>query len=716
MEKNYKNPIQNSIETKKEEENIGTKFTKNIILKIGLICMLCLPIWSSTLLNAATKTPISTGNALSFDGSNDYVLVPYSSTLGNFTEQTIEAWINPAQIGWKTVLGPTNMSWGLGFSDLNQIVLYHNYNSNYRSTGTYTVNGTWQHVAVVHSNITHTINFYINGVNVGTITGVDNITNMGSGENLGIGGESVGPGGNYANGGNSTGGNMDEIRIWNVARTQAQIQTGMTGNVSASSTGLVAYYQFNQGVAGGTNTGLTTLTDMTSNGNNGTLYNFALTGSTSNWVTSTIAPAVSANANLSSLLTTGGTISPTFATNTISYTSSVSNSTSSATVTPTLSDANATVQVRINSGSYSTVTSGSASSALSLNVGANPIDIKVTAQDGTTIKTYTLTVTRAAVAGPGNALSFDGSNDYVLVPYSSSLSNFTEQTIEAWIKPDAINWKTIIGTTDENWGVAFNGDDNKMFYWHGYASGYKSSVPYVSNGTWQHIAVVVSNITHTINFYINGTNVGTLTGVANIYNMGTNENIGIGGESVGPGGNYSNGGNSAGGAIDEVRIWNVARTQADIQASMNTSVDPASSGLVAYYRFDQGTAGGTNTGLTTLNDLTSNANNGTLYNFALTGNTSNWVASTISGGIATSVQHTNNENIQIYPNPTNGMINLENIGQGTVDLYTITGQKLKTINNPGEKATINLAGSPAGNYILKISNQNNTVTKKIILQ
>nr|HMT30220.1 hypothetical protein [Bacteroidia bacterium] len=48
--------------------------------------------------------------------------------------------------------------------------------------------------------------------------------------------------------------------------------------------GLVANYHFNQGVAGGTNTGATSLTDATGNGFTGTLTNFALTGSTSNWV------------------------------------------------------------------------------------------------------------------------------------------------------------------------------------------------------------------------------------------------------------------------------------------------------------------------------------------------------------------------------------------------------------------------------------------------
>lgn len=106
---------------------------------------------------------------------------------------------------------------------------------------------------------------------------------------------------------------------------------------------------------------------------------------------------VSTNANLSALTLSSGTLSPAFAANTTSYTASVNNAVSSITVTPTVEQANATIQVRVNAGSYTSVTSGTASGALSLNVGSNTVDVRVTAQDGTTQKTYTSTVTRMTV-------------------------------------------------------------------------------------------------------------------------------------------------------------------------------------------------------------------------------------------------------------------------------------------------------------------------------
>jgi hypothetical protein len=54
---------------------------------------------------------------------------------------------------------------------------------------------------------------------------------------------------------------------------------------------------------------------------------------------------------------------------------------------------------------------------------------------------------------------------------------------------------------------------------------------------------------------------------------------------------------------------------------------PQTPGLVAYYNFNIGIDGGQNAGLVSMIDLTGNGNNGTLINFQLSGNNSNWVES-----------------------------------------------------------------------------------------
>jgi len=113
-------------------------------------------------------------------------------------------------------------------------------------------------------------------------------------------------------------------------------------------------------------------------------------GVTTKTYTITVTRAPSTNADLANLTTSAGTLSPVFATGTNSYTASVSNATASITVTPTTSDGTATVTVN-----GTAVSSGTASGGIALVVGANTITTIVTAQDGVTTKTYTITVTRA---------------------------------------------------------------------------------------------------------------------------------------------------------------------------------------------------------------------------------------------------------------------------------------------------------------------------------
>ncbi|MGO4547582.1 cadherin-like beta sandwich domain-containing protein [Paenibacillus sp. 2TAB23] len=106
--------------------------------------------------------------------------------------------------------------------------------------------------------------------------------------------------------------------------------------------------------------------------------------------------SASTNANLSSLtLSEGAALNPAFASGRTNYTVSVVNGISSLMVMPTAADAGASVKVN-----DAAVTSVNASAPIVLNEGINIIEIVVTAADGTTMKTYTVAVTRAAVADP----------------------------------------------------------------------------------------------------------------------------------------------------------------------------------------------------------------------------------------------------------------------------------------------------------------------------
>ena len=121
---------------------------------------------------------------------------------------------------------------------------------------------------------------------------------------------------------------------------------------------------------------------------------------------------------LSNLALSSGTLSPTFASGTTTYTASVSNATSSITVTPTTTNSSATVKVN-----GTTVASGNPSGAIALNVGDNTVTTVVTAQDGVTTTTYTITVHRKSADATLSALAL---SSVTLNPsFSSSTTNYT---------------------------------------------------------------------------------------------------------------------------------------------------------------------------------------------------------------------------------------------------------------------------------------------------
>jgi uncharacterized repeat protein (TIGR02543 family) len=112
-------------------------------------------------------------------------------------------------------------------------------------------------------------------------------------------------------------------------------------------------------------------------------------GTTQQTYTATVTRAASADATLSDLSLSSGTLSPAFASGTTSYTASVASSVSTGfVVTPTKSQSNATTVQYLGA-------TGTSAFAGNLNFGANIIRTVVTAQDGTTTSTYTVTVTRA---------------------------------------------------------------------------------------------------------------------------------------------------------------------------------------------------------------------------------------------------------------------------------------------------------------------------------
>ena len=144
-------------------------------------------------------------------------------------------------------------------------------------------------------------------------------------------------------------------------------------------------------------------------------------------VTVTRASPPSTDATLSALTLSGIDIG-TFASGTESYTASVANSVSQTAVTPTLTDSDASYAIKLGG-----VTDSDGTVALA--VGENVITVEVTAEDTTTTKTYTITVTRAAPPSSDatlRSLSLSGislnSFKPITTSYTASVTNSVSQT------------------------------------------------------------------------------------------------------------------------------------------------------------------------------------------------------------------------------------------------------------------------------------------------
>ena len=201
--------------------------------------------------------------ALAFEGSNDYVDCGNDISLDLSTQWTAECWINPTAIsgGWYTFLSKNfhDNSEGFGMHISSGTVNLWKGGGGASETVSASISASiWTHVAGVYDSGTWTL--YVDGVDMGSFTE----TFVNASTPLYIGARN-------SNDGTSPNdffpGKIDHVRLWDVALSQAEIQQSMSICISGSEDGLIAAYDFEDGI------GSTTVTDLTGNGNVGTLTN-----------------------------------------------------------------------------------------------------------------------------------------------------------------------------------------------------------------------------------------------------------------------------------------------------------------------------------------------------------------------------------------------------------------------------------------------------------
>lgn len=88
-------------------------------------------------------------------------------------------------------------------------------------------------------------------------------------------------------------------------------------------------------------------------------------------------------------------------------------------------------------------------------------------------------------------------------------------------------------------------------------------------------------------------------------------------------------------------------------------------------------------------------------------------------GLGLAVNEVNESNLLVYPNPSNGILNVDLTsftGLSAIEVMDISGRVVRKIHDASGKVTIDLNGMPASIYLIRISNGSDAVYKKIMLR
>lgn len=182
----------------------------------------------------------------------------------------------------------------------------------------------------------------------------------------------------------------------------------------------------------------------------------------------------------------------------------------------------------------------------------------------------------------GSALAFDGQDDVLTVgPFTKVYVN----TVEAWVKPASDKMGAVFANGGGpkaacTQGIMVTISREELCYDVNPANcGTDNDVCYAADltGQWTHFAGTFDG--QTAKLYINGKLEKTKTGVS----FDAGDWLTIGGLQ------FFNGVQSFyKGEIDELRVWSVVRTDEEISATMNRPLTGHETGLVGYWKFDEG--------------------------------------------------------------------------------------------------------------------------------
>jgi hypothetical protein len=504
-------------------------------------------------------------------------------------------------------------------------------------------------------------------------------------------------------------GAIDEVRIWNKVRTQEELQEYMYKLLDGNEPGLAIYHRFDHAEGD-------TSKDMTSNHYDG-VWGGGYEGYTEpHWVPS------------------GAMSKVVFATKTfnatdITETSFTANWKSAEGVTKYFLDVATDNEFIETVSGYSNLNVGDETSytVTNLTPGTNYY-YRVSLSDTLEIKSNTIYCV-TALEPPGNALRFDGENDYVDFPVKNFLGitgpgGTYQYTVEGWFKLDPAlqGTRRTLWQSEENYTMSLEIDEYGLIYYviGSISGGFYldceafTSVP-VFPDEWTHIALVVDNSSGDLltNLIYNGELVESFDWPGAVMQslryhvyFGTyrehDDNYFIG-------------------SMDEVRIWNVSRTEEEIRNNMKTILTGTEAGLTCYYRFDHNSGD-------QLYDYSPNGNHGVWRGISQDQESPYWMTSDAFVPVVSAVD--NEKSLlpnkfslqQNFPNPFNSSttFNYELPEQAHVSLviYDLLGKMVATLANEEQDAGLHRiqwdamkndnAMSSTGVYFVSIKTKSST--------
>lgn len=172
----------------------------------------------------------------------------------------------------------------------------------------------------------------------------------------------------------------------------------------------------------------------------------------------------------------------------------------------------------------------------------------------------------------GGALSLDGSGAGVIVPDSASLHLREAMTLEAWVKPSAVSsaWRDVVYKEVDSYYLSATSTTSGfpaaggIFNGGGYGEAFGTAE--LQMGRWTHLAATYDG--SRLRLYVDGDEVSSIPKTGTL--RCSAKPLDIGGDPVF--------GQGFQGLIDEVRVYNVARTEGEIRSDLSTPVVPGAPG------------------------------------------------------------------------------------------------------------------------------------------